>query len=88
MVFPRKAGKAKSGDTVDADPKLASLRTLSAAFPIPSGTTLEAPRAITAAEREINAFVALRTARSNGRLVGVRAERQKKKDDEEAAKKK
>lgn len=72
----------------DADPKLESLRTLSATFPIPSGTTPEAPRAITSAEKEVKAFRALRDARSSARFVGVRAERQKKKDEEEAAKKK
>lgn len=72
----------------NADPTLASIRSNSSTFPIPAGTTPEAPRAITAAEREVSAFVALRKARSDGRLVGVRKERQKKKDDEEAAKKK
>ena len=48
----------------------------------------EAPRAITAAEREASAYVALRKARSDGRFVGVRAEREKAKAAEEAAKKK
>lgn len=72
----------------DANVNVESLRTLAATFPIPAGTVLEAPRAITAAEREVKAFTALRMARSDGRYVGVRAERQKKRDEEEAAKKK
>jgi hypothetical protein len=71
-----------------ADASAPSLRTLSAAFPIPAGTVAEAPRAITAAEREVNAYTTLRKARSEQRYAGVRAERQKKKDEEEAAKKK
>ncbi|ORY59900.1 ribosomal protein L13e [Leucosporidium creatinivorum] len=89
VVFPRKAGKAKKGDTEGADASVSSLRTLGAAFPIPSGTTVEAPRAITAEERAAGSqYVALRTARSNQRYAGIRAERQRKKEEEEANKKK
>ncbi|KAL8293431.1 hypothetical protein RQP46_000132 [Phenoliferia psychrophenolica] len=88
VVFPKKAGKVKKGDTEGASTTDPTIRSLASVFPIPAGMTPEAPRAITAAEREASAFVALRKARSDGRLVGVRAERAKTAAAEEAAKKK
>ncbi|ORY59901.1 hypothetical protein BCR35DRAFT_335056 [Leucosporidium creatinivorum] len=54
-----------------------------------SWASFEAPRAITAEERAAGSqYVALRTARSNQRYAGIRAERQRKKEEEEANKKK
>lgn len=50
--------------------------------------TAEQPRSITSEEKEFNAYAALRKARSDARLVGVRAEREKKKREEEEAKRK
>ncbi|GAA5941231.1 hypothetical protein JCM1841_003881 [Sporobolomyces salmonicolor] len=88
VVFPKKAGKVKKGDTEGADKSTARLSTLSATFPIPAGMTAEAPREITAEEKEFSAFTSLRKARSDARLVGVRAERKRKAEEEEAAKKK
>ncbi|GAA5974354.1 hypothetical protein JCM21900_005218 [Sporobolomyces salmonicolor] len=88
VVFPKKAGKVKKGDTEGADKSTDRLSTLSAAFPIPAGMTAEAPREITAEEKEFSAFTSLRKARSDARLVGVRAERKRKAEEEEAAKKK
>ncbi|KAI5475791.1 hypothetical protein MNV49_000842 [Pseudohyphozyma bogoriensis] len=82
VVFPKKGSKK-----VKVDAPAETVKSTSAAFPLPSFVA-EAPREITAEEREANAFRTLRLARSDARLVGVRAERIKKREEEEAAKKK
>ncbi|KAK4052252.1 60S ribosomal protein L13 [Microbotryomycetes sp. JL221] len=88
IVFPKKAGKPKKGDTADADKSVEGLKKLGAAFPIPAGMQPEAPRQISSEEKEFEAYNSLRKARSDARYAGIRAERQKKKEEEEAAKKK
>ncbi|GAA5945403.1 hypothetical protein JCM3775_003884 [Rhodotorula graminis] len=89
VVFPKKAGKVKAGDAADASKDTERVKNVAAAFPIPKGSAvLEEPRAVTAEEKDFAAFRALRVARSNARLVGVRAERKRKAEEEEAAKKK
>ncbi|GAA5857157.1 hypothetical protein JCM9279_007628 [Rhodotorula babjevae] len=89
VVFPKKAGKVKAGDAADASKDTERVKNVAAAFPIPKGSAvLEEPRAVTAEEKDFGAFRALRVARSNARLVGVRAERKRKAEEEEAAKKK
>jgi len=88
VVFPKKAGKVKKGDTEGADKSTERVSKVSAAFPIPAGITNEEPREITSDEKDFSAFRALRVARSDARLVGVRAERKRKAEEEEAAKKK
>ncbi|KAF8213114.1 ribosomal protein L13e-domain-containing protein [Mycena galopus ATCC 62051] len=85
IVFPRKAGKPKKGDSTGDDLTAATTR---AAIPLPDAYPAEAPRKITAEEREFKAFRALRTARANARHEGARKARQAKKDEEEANKKK
>ncbi|GAA5912466.1 hypothetical protein JCM8208_006608 [Rhodotorula glutinis] len=89
VVFPKKAGKVKAGDAADASKDTERVKNVAAAFPIPKGSAvLEEPRAVTSEEKDFAAFRALRVARSNARLVGVRAERKRKAEEEEAAKKK
>ncbi|KAJ7630873.1 60S ribosomal protein L13 [Roridomyces roridus] len=85
IVFPRKAGKPKKGDSTGADLTAPTTRV---AVPLPETYSAEAPRKITAEEREFNAFRTLRVARANQRHEGSRKARQAKKDEEEAAKKK
>ncbi|KAF7320059.1 60S ribosomal protein L13 [Mycena kentingensis (nom. inval.)] len=85
IVFPRNAAKPKKGDSTGADLTAATTR---AAFPLPESYPAEAPRKITAEEREFKAFRTLRVARSNQRHEGARKVRQAKKDEEEANKKK
>ncbi|KAJ7786243.1 60S ribosomal protein L13 [Mycena metata] len=85
IVFPRKAGKPKKGDSTGDDLNAATTR---AAVPLPDAYPAEAPRKITAEEREFKAYRTLRDARSNQRHEGVRKARQAKKDEEEANKKK
>ncbi|TFK30330.1 ribosomal protein large subunit 13 [Coprinopsis marcescibilis] len=85
IVFPRKAGKPKKGDSTGDDLKAATTR---AALPLPSGAAAEPPRKITQADRDFNAFRTLRDARAWQRHEGVRKLRAAKKEEEEAAKKK
>ncbi|KAG6842268.1 hypothetical protein C0991_000238 [Blastosporella zonata] len=89
IVFPRKAGKPKKGDSSAEDLKAETTR---AAIPLPVVDVAEAPRKITAEEREFQAFRTLRVARANARYEGARKARAQKpalqKEEEEAAKKK
>ncbi|KAF8168174.1 ribosomal protein L13e [Crassisporium funariophilum] len=85
IVFPRKAGKAKKGDSSAEDLKADTTRSPIAIAEVFSA---EAPRKITAEEREFKAFRALRVARANQRHEGSRKARAAKKEEEEAAKKK
>ncbi|KAJ7092660.1 ribosomal protein L13e [Mycena epipterygia] len=85
IVFPRKAGKPKKGDSTGDDLTAPTTR---AAIPLPDAYLAEAPRKITAEEREFKAFRTLRVARANQRNEGTRKARQAKKDEEEASKKK
>ncbi|KAJ7244731.1 ribosomal protein L13e-domain-containing protein [Mycena haematopus] len=75
IVFPRKAGKPKKGDSTGDDLTAPTTR---AAIPLPDAYPAEAPRKITAEEREFKAFRALRTARANARHEGARKARQAK----------
>ncbi|KAF9455096.1 ribosomal protein L13e [Macrolepiota fuliginosa MF-IS2] len=85
VVFPRKAGKAKKGDSSAEDLSASTTRT---ALPLPEAYPAEAPRKITAKEHEFQAYRTLRIARANARYEGARKARAAKKDEEEAAKKK
>ncbi|KAK0232959.1 60S ribosomal protein L13 [Armillaria fumosa] len=85
VVFPRKAGKPKKGDSSADDLKAATTR---AAFPLPESYAAEAPRKITEEERSFEAYRTLRIARTNARHEGARKARAAKKEEEEAAKKK
>ncbi|KAJ3763031.1 60S ribosomal protein L13 [Lentinula raphanica] len=85
IVFPRKAGKTKNGDSAAED---LSASTTRVTLPLPESYPTEAPRKITAEEREFEAYKTLRTARANARHEGARKARAAKKEEEEAAKKK
>ncbi|KAJ7932464.1 ribosomal protein L13e-domain-containing protein [Mycena leptocephala] len=61
IVFPRKAGKPKKGDSTGDDLTASTTR---ASFPLPEAYPAEAPRKITAEEREFKAYRALRDARA------------------------
>ncbi len=86
VVLPRRSKKNKN----EAKPDLKALDTVqnvAAAFPIPAGVPAEKPRAITAEEKEANAFRTLREARVKHRYEGGRLARLAKKEEEEKAKK-
>lgn len=67
IVFPRKAGKPKAGDSSEADLKAETTR---AAIPLPVVYEREAPRAITSEEKEFEAYRTLRVARAAKRNAG------------------
>ncbi|KAJ7169816.1 60S ribosomal protein L13 [Mycena filopes] len=75
IVFPRKAGKPKKGDSTGDDLTAATTR---AAIPLPDAYPAEAPRKITAEERDFKAYRTLRDARADQRHAGVRKARQAK----------
>ncbi|KAF5374863.1 hypothetical protein D9758_000348 [Tetrapyrgos nigripes] len=85
IVFPRKTGKPKKGDSSAEDLEASQTRVN---LPLPESYPAEAPRKITSEEREFEAYKTLRTARANARYEGARKLRAAKKEEEEAAKKK
>ncbi|KAG8919893.1 60S ribosomal protein L13 [Tulasnella sp. 418] len=85
VVFPRKAAKPKKADSTGDDLTAPTTRTNLA---LPPSFTHEAPRAITAEERNVQAYRTLRHEHAWHKNAGVRKIRQLKKEEEEAAKKK
>ncbi|KAI0001948.1 ribosomal protein L13e [Russula vinacea] len=85
VVFPRKTGKPKKGDSSPDDLKAPTTRQT---LPLPPPSVPEQPRKITQEEREFNAYKTLRNNRAETRFEGVRKIRAAKKEEEEAAKKK
>lgn len=85
VVFPRKAGKPKKGDSSPDDLKAPTTRQTLA---LPPASVPEQPRKITQEEREFNAYKTLRNNRAEARFEGARKIRAAKKEEEEAAKKK
>ncbi|KAK7694754.1 hypothetical protein QCA50_001942 [Cerrena zonata] len=85
IVFPRNAKKPKKGDSTGDDLKAETTR---ANVPLPDPYTHEAPRPISAEEREFNAYRTLRDERAAARHEGARKVREAKKAEEEANKKK
>ncbi|PKI82796.1 60S ribosomal protein L13 [Malassezia vespertilionis] len=86
IVLPRRSKKNKN-----QKPDLSSVQTtrdVATAFPIPAGTVSEAPRAITAEEKEFQAYRTLRIARATQRHEGARIARQAKREEEAANAKK
>jgi large subunit ribosomal protein L13e len=79
-----KQNKGKKADLKSLD----ITRDVNAAFPIPAGVVPEKARAITAEEKEFDAFHTLRIARATHRHAGVKAAREKKAAEEAAAAKK
>ncbi len=90
IVFPRKAGKPKKGDSSVRKISILQLFFLSkripqaeeltatttrAAISLPEAYPAEAPRKITAEEKEFKAFRTLRVARANQRHDGARKAR-------------
>lgn len=89
IVFPKKGGKAASGESVADAIKLSKGQTLREGLPFqalaPAFTEVkksDVPKPI-----EGGAYRKLRVARSDARLVGVREKRAKEKAEAEASKK-
>lgn len=71
IVFPRKAGKAKKGDTEGAaDIDLKSINLVKTTIALPELYEAEKPRAITSDEKEFEAYRTLRIARAAKRNAG------------------
>ena len=92
ILFPRKAGKAKKGDSSMEDIKSVRskegiITSASAAMPITNVVKVVEGK-MSDYPGEENAFRKLRTARSDARLVGSREKRAKAKAEEAAASKK
>ncbi|KAI8896978.1 ribosomal protein L13e [Globomyces pollinis-pini] len=86
IVFPRKAGKPKSGDA-SAEEIAAAQQLKGALFPVEQVVSTDVSRKISGAP-QLQAYAALRKARSDKRLKGKRDARAKAKAEEEAQKKK
>lgn len=103
VVFPKKAGKPKSGDATVSCPSTRfqpPCRGLTRTqgedltahitrdpLPLPAAYEAEAPRKISDEEKEFNAFRTLRVARSDARNAGKREAREKARLAAEESKK-
>ena len=90
ILFPRRNGKVTAGDASAADVKAAkenAVKAVSAVLPITNKPIFE-EGPIGNYKGEENAYRKLRDARSEARLVGVRAKRAEAKAEESAATKK
>jgi len=85
IVFPKKLGKPKKGDSTEEELKLATQLKGKRVMSIKDVTRKEKARPITADERKYSAFVALRQARAHVRLAGARAKKAKEGGDEGGA---
>ncbi|KAN0065822.1 60S ribosomal protein L13 [Thecaphora frezii] len=86
IVIPRKTKKNKD-KKVDLSGVTAA-RQVQAVLPLPPSSVAEAPRAITAEEKEFEAYKHLRTKRGEHRQAGYLKARQQKKEEEAANAKK
>ncbi|KAI8146554.1 50S ribosomal protein L13e [Fennellomyces sp. T-0311] len=87
IVFPRKAGKPKQGDSEAAE-VASAVQLRGGLLPIQQISAAPEARAIAADEKKVNAFQKLRYARSEARTLGAREKRAREKAEEEANKKK
>ncbi|KAK9483271.1 ribosomal protein L13e [Lipomyces starkeyi] len=88
ILFPRKAGKPKKGDSEVSELAAATQVSTAAVLPIGQPALESEPRIVTEEGKAFNAYATLRKARSDARLVGVREKRAKAKAEEAADKKK
>jgi len=77
ILFPKKLGKPKKGDSTEEELKVATQLKGRRVMPIVAVAKREKARPITAEEKKFSAFVALRQARANKRLAGARAKKAK-----------
>jgi len=81
ILFPKKLGKPKKGDSTEEELKLAT-QLKGTVMPVHAVHKREKARAITPEEKKFSAFVALRQARAHQRLAGARAKKAKEGGDE------
>ncbi|ODV88784.1 hypothetical protein CANCADRAFT_128660 [Tortispora caseinolytica NRRL Y-17796] len=89
VVFPRKSGKSKSGDS-SAEEVAAASQTISvkSVFPVVQTPAESGARAISSEAQTTEAYRTLRDAQSIARFAGIREKRAREKADAEADKKK
>ncbi|XP_039265886.2 large ribosomal subunit protein eL13-like [Styela clava] len=80
ILFPKKASQPKKGDSSAEEIKMAS-QYEGTVLPMKQKFTREKARAITDEERNHSVFQAMRMARSNAKLHGIRAKRKKEKEE-------
>ena len=80
ILFPKKAGKPRKGDSEEAELKMATQLTGKVVMPLKPKFKPEKARAVTEEEKETSVFNDMRMARANARLFGIR----KKKAAEKA----
>ena len=85
IVFPRKAGKPKKGDSEAAE-VASAVQFRGPLFPVEQVAAAPEAREITAEEKKVNAYMKLRYARSAARTLGAREKRARDKAEEEANK--
>lgn len=83
IVFPRRNGKPRRGDSSAEELKVAT-QFKGDILPIKQPVTAEPPRAITDEERSLRVFQTMRIVRADARLKGKRAKRAKEKAEAEA----
>eukprot|EP00158_Paraphelidium_tribonemae_P000670 Partr_v1_DN23129_c0_g1_i1_m43907 putative 60S ribosomal protein L13 len=86
IIFPKKASAPKKGDATDVSSAVQLGK--GQLLPIARQAPVEAPRAITKAEKEATVYKTIRDAYVDARMVGVRASRAAAKAEEEEASKK
>ncbi|ORX98699.1 50S ribosomal protein L13e [Basidiobolus meristosporus CBS 931.73] len=85
IVFPKKAGKPKKGDSEAAE--LAEAKQLAGAvMPVTQVYSKEKARKVTEEEKTASAYATLRNVRSEQRYRGIREKRARLKAEEEAQK--
>ncbi|KAL0091722.1 ribosomal protein L13e-domain-containing protein [Phycomyces blakesleeanus] len=85
IVFPRKSGSPKKGDSEAAE-IASAVQFRGAILPVQQVAAAPEARAITADEKKQDAYMKLRYARSAARTLGAREKRAKDKAEEEANK--
>uniref|UniRef100_A0A0B6Z7B1 60S ribosomal protein L13 n=1 Tax=Arion vulgaris TaxID=1028688 RepID=A0A0B6Z7B1_9EUPU len=83
VVFPRKEGKPRKGDASPEELKLVRQLGGPVVLPIERRFKPEKARVPTPEERGHNTFVALRQARINAKLVGVREKKKKEVEEKD-----
>ncbi|XP_074645040.1 large ribosomal subunit protein eL13-like [Tubulanus polymorphus] len=84
ILFPKKSSKPKKGDASAEEVSMATQLKGKLVMPIKQTVRHEKPRAITEEEKKYSVFTALRKARANKRLYGLR--QKKAREAEEANK--
>merc|ERR1719439_290131 len=85
LVFPRKSGKkaVKKGDTPKSELQNVAQNTLKEIIPVPKPTLRVKARAITAQEKEFDAYKTLKKARTDKKYLGEKLKKAKANAEEQ-----